>query len=137
MIWGVAENEVEYPLRLRDETQGVLAADLGIGSEGIEVAAQRGERPPVPLDEERRRRPARQCLDPERAGARVEVEHARAGHVAENREERLAHAIRGGARAGALRRMQPATLERAGDDPHGECGGEARPAARRPFSASG
>ena len=99
IIWGVAENKVEYPLRMRDETQGVLAADLGVGADGIQVAAQRGERAPVAFDEERRLRTARQSLDPERAGARVEVEHACAGHVSEDREERLADAVRGGTRA--------------------------------------
>src|ERR671923_259754 len=46
------------------------------------------------FDQQRARRAPRQRLDAQRAGARVEVEDARAVQRPERREQRLAHAIR-------------------------------------------
>ena len=51
--------------------------------------------------------PAGKRLDPECAGARIEIEHARAVQIAEPREERLAHAIRGRTRSGRRRAQAP------------------------------
>jgi hypothetical protein len=73
--------------------------------ERVEVGLQRGRRPAVLLDEHRPLGAARQRLDPERAGARVQVEHrapASAPAASSDREQRLAHPVGGRAHVAAL-----------------------------------
>ena len=73
----------------------------------------------VALDEDAARGPARERLEPHRARAGEEVEHARALDRADERERGLAHTVAGRSRDDALRRGDPVPLARAGDDPHG------------------
>ena len=106
---GSAEHEVDTcPARPAQETQHILARDVAAADpDGVQVALDRGHRARVALDEDGARGAARERLDAERAGARVEVEHARAVDVPEDREERLADAVGGRARGvprGACRR---------------------------------
>ncbi len=68
-----------------------------------DVAPQHAGRPPVGLDEQRVRRPARQRLQPERTGTGAQVEHrgaVEAGVGVERGEQRLPHPVR--RRPGAL-----------------------------------
>ena len=103
-------------------TAGRPAAHLGLGAERREVAA-------IAFDgaagasstKVRLGRAARERLEAERARAGEQVEHARAvDAVAQDREQRLAHAVGGRARGVAGRRLQAPSAPRAGDDPHPE-----------------
>src|SRR3954451_21769170 len=118
IIWRVAEHEVEAALRAPQPAHRVGALHARLDLQRLQVALDRGDRLRVALHEHRARRAARQRLDPARARAGVQVEHPGAGHVAQHREERLAHAVRRRSRARAARRGQAAPLELAGDDPH-------------------
>ena len=84
--------------------------------------------------ERRARRAARERLDAERAGARVEVEHVQPLDRPEQVEERLAHAVRRRPRRGSAWRGDPPSLVRAGDYAHAQSATgrpEGRP-SRRP-----
>ena len=72
----------------------------------------------VGLDEGHARRAARERLEPHRARAGEEVEHARAVDRPDQVERGLADAVARRARAQALRRGDPGAALRAGDDPH-------------------
>ena len=73
----------------------------------------------VALDEHRACRAARERLDPQRAGAGEQVEHARSGDVREHREQRLPDAVGGGPRGRrAPRRLQAPAAELSRDHPH-------------------
>ena len=64
-------------------------------------------------------RPTRERLEAERAGPREQVEDARVLHaIAQDREQRLAHAVRGRARAVALRGFEGPPSVGAGDHAH-------------------
>ena len=68
----------------------------------------------VLLDEHRRRRAARERLDPDAARAREEVEEGAAVEIGHQRVEAGdAHLVRGGPRGPPARRGQPLPLERA------------------------
>ena len=76
---------------------------------------------------------ARERLDPERARARVQVEHREALDRAEHAEQRLAHAVRGRPRGRAARRAErracPPNCAR--DDPHAAIGSTSSAPKRR------
>src|SRR5205807_99994 len=118
-IWGVEEYEVERPARGAQERERVAALNVGLrDADLVDVAPDRGDRALVVVDERRGGGAARERLDPERAAARVEVEHARAPDLAEHREERLTHLVRGRPRRPPLGGVQGPALEAPGDDAH-------------------
>ena len=114
----VAEYEIEaLPRRAVEEAERVGPHHLGPVAEAEVVHVSLGQARDR-VHERRRGRPARERLDPERAGAAVEVEHPRAANVAEDREDRLAHPL--GRRAhlvAAPRAREPASAQLAAADP--------------------
>ena len=92
---------------------------LALEPERLEVLTEGGERRASVLDERGARGAAGEGLDPEGAGAGVQVEHGGAVEVAERREERLAHPIARGPRGHPPRGREPAAAEAAGDHAHG------------------
>ena len=87
-----------------------------------DVGAQRVERGLVLLDEQARRRAARQRLQPQRARSGEQVGDRQPLETADpadqHREQRLARAVGGRARRVALRRDDRPPAPLAGDDPH-------------------
>ena len=88
-----------------------------------DVLAQQRARLGAVVDEQRKRRAARQRLDPERAGAGEQVEHARAGDriaigVHEDVEQRLAQAVGGRTDRVRFRRGERAPAQPSADDAH-------------------
>src|SRR5919108_870471 len=96
-IWRVEEDEIVLTRRRRcgaEEPPDVRAPHLRGRAERREVGAHGADRARRAVHERRLRGAARQRLDPQRARAREQVEHARAGHaLCEDGEERLAHPI--------------------------------------------
>ena len=84
----------------------------------VEVALDRADRVGIALDEDGARGAPRERLDPERAGAGEEIEHARVLERPHEVEDVLAHAVGRRPRVEAARRAQLVTLAAAGDDPH-------------------
>ena len=72
----------------------------------------------VALDDGGLGRAAGEGLERDGAGARADVEDARAGHVAEDVEQRLAHAIRGRTHGVTARRGEGATAPGPRDHSH-------------------
>ena len=124
---GSSSDEVERrrpgDRRARRAPRGTSCADDSIavrdrrsarGSRAMSAGARRSRSTNVTA-----RRAAAERLDAERAGARVAVEHARAGDARrEDVEQRLAQLVRGRPQPRPRRRLQPAALQRSGDDAH-------------------
>ena len=97
----------------------VAADDARAGQpQPVEVALDRAHRVGVVLDEDGARRAARERLDPERAGAGEEIEHARAVDRADEVEDVLADAVGRRPRVEAARRDELVPLPAAGDHAH-------------------
>src|SRR4051794_38280576 len=121
-IWRVEKDEIvvaSLPRCGAEEPQSVRAAHFGLAADRLEVGPHRRHGGRRGVHERRLRRAARERLEPERAGAGEQVEYARAlDRAAEDREQRLAHAVRRGADRGAARGGQTPAAPAAGDDPH-------------------
>ena len=109
------------PRRVGGEHRG-----SGLLLAGGDVGAQHGQRRAVDLEEGDVRGAARQCLQPQRAGAGEGVEHKLVlhhrppapGRVPQHVEQGLAHAFGGRAGAGALGGAQQSAAIASGDDAH-------------------
>src|SRR5689334_854248 len=99
-IWGIEEHEIVKTSVARcapEVSEGVLAAHLGLGSERIQVAAQRGDGGARGVDENGVSGSTRKRLETQPTRPGEQVEHPVALDRPQDREQRLAHAIRGGA----------------------------------------
>src|SRR5262249_51189111 len=90
---------------------------------GPPALAQGGARLGAVVDEQRKIGAARKRLEPERAGAGEEIEHARAAHriaigMDEDIEQRLAQPVSGGPDRLRLRRGERAAAQTSADDTH-------------------
>ena len=121
-IWRVEKDEIvvaSLPRCGAEEPQGVRAAHFGLAADRLEVGPHRRHGGRRGVHERRLRGAARERLEPERARPREEVEHPRVLHaIAQDREQRLAHAVRRRARSVALRGGEAPAAPAAGDDPH-------------------
>ena len=90
--------------------------DLRPEPERREVLSHYLARRPGPVDEHGLCRPPGERLDAERPRTREEIQHPQARQVAEDREQRLADALGGG--AARARGLEAAAPQFAGDDPH-------------------
>src|SRR5262245_29193047 len=102
------------------------------------VLAQQGARLGAVVDEQRKGGAARERLEPERAGAGEEIEHARAGDriavgVDEDVEQRLAQPVGGRPDRLRLRRRKRAAAQASADDAH-QCRSPRTRRRRRRFS---
>src|SRR4051812_15769104 len=96
-----------------------LHAGLGLAQpERAQVGPDHGHRARIAVDQHGAPRPPRQGLDRQRAGPGVEVQHARAVERPQDREHRLADAVRRRPGAVAGRRRQAPAAEPAGYDAH-------------------
>src|SRR5207248_3912636 len=84
----------------------------------VEVALDRPHGLRVVVDEDGARCPAREGLDPERAGTGEEVEHLGIVDRSDEVEDVLAHAVRGRPGVEPARRGELVPLAAAGDDAH-------------------
>src|SRR5215207_5323221 len=124
-VWRVEEDQIvggatgvcvaQYP-------PGVVAYHLRVHAQGVQIGPDGVHGGPRVVAQQRAARPARERLDPQRARAREEVEHALAVQRAEDGEQRLADAIGRRAGVGAGWRGEPPASVRAGDDPHAAIG---------------
>ena len=104
---------------------GVTAVDFGDAAEAqrLDIVAQQRSRFGAVIDEQRERRPPRDRLDSERAGAGEQVEHAGIPDrivigVNQNIEQRLAQAVRGRTDLARRGRGEIAALQSPADDAH-------------------
>src|SRR6266576_1360029 len=104
---------------------GVAAVYFGDAAQAqrLDIVAQQRSRFGAVIDEERERRPSRDRLDAERAGAGEQVEHAGTLNrivvgMNEDIEQRLAQAVRGGADLARGWRGEIAALQSPADDAH-------------------
>ena len=103
----------------RSSQTRVAAGDPRAGeAEPLEVLRDRPAGRPVALDEGDARGAARERLDPHRAGAGEEVEHAGVVDRPDQVERGLADAVAGRPGREPLRRGDPRPAVRAGDDSH-------------------
>src|SRR5436190_11443215 len=121
-VWRVEEDEIVLTPShacIAKEGPGVLAADLGRvrRPKGLQVPGHGAHRRGGAVHEGRGHRPPPPRLDPEAPRPGEEVEHREPGHVAQEREQRLADAIRRRAGGATRRRAQPAAAVASGDDP--------------------
>src|SRR5205823_3431372 len=123
-VGGVDEDEIvclfAAACALQD-IEHVCAAHLGLAGidlQRAEILAQHARRARVALDEHGACRPAREGLDSERAGAGEQVEDERSCDVPEQREDGLAHLVRGWPRAPPPRRRQAPATQPSRDHPH-------------------
>ena len=101
---------------------GGYGFDRGIGAQQRDIGAQRLQSGAILFDEGAMRSPARKRFEAKRAGAREQVDHLQAFEAADpagqDRKERLACAIAGGAGPAPSRGLQRTSPPFARDDAH-------------------
>src|SRR5262249_27238383 len=124
---------------LSDRAQDVAVDDAGTGQpQPVEVALDRPHGIGVVLDEYGAGRTARERLDPQRAGAREEVEHFRAVDRSDEVEDVLAHPVGRGPRVEPARRGEFVPLPGTGNDTHGRIvAWRPSPSSTEPGAAAG
>ena len=131
----------------RAELGRVAAEDAGDAAEPerLDILAHQRARLGAVVDEQREGRAARERLEPERAGAGEQVEHARAGDriaigVDQDVEQRLAQPVGGRPDGLRFRRGERAPAQPSADDAHQRflprCGRRPRRFSRRASAGS-